>query len=337
MHQHNPVPAISVVMAVYNGEAFIARAIDSILAQTFRDFECIIIDDGSSDTSPDILQTFASNDDRIRIITNTQNIGLTQSLNKGIAHSRGEFIARHDADDVSYPTRFEQQIALLHTSTDLAFVTSDFHIKSDGKQQLFKHAPSQIEQRWLMLFLNHISGHTGVMIRRTVLETVNAYDTTYRYAQDYDLWARIIEKHTFGVIHQALFCMYFHDDNISMRKLDEQQAYALQVSQRQIEALIGTIPQENVKHLFLFWTEHFDVIPNYQSVMRDLVKIWVAFKRYHTPSPAEIKAIKQRMSTYFWRAAQAQTGMRAHYCLLLAMRWSMRRVLHMTIYRLQVT
>ena len=106
MHQ----PKVSVVMSAYNGERYLREAVESILNQTFNDFEFIIIDDGSTNSTGQILSSYAAQDPRIVLIRNRENIGLTKSLNKGLALARGEYIARMDADDVSLPNRFSEQV-----------------------------------------------------------------------------------------------------------------------------------------------------------------------------------------------------------------------------------
>jgi glycosyltransferase involved in cell wall biosynthesis len=111
------MPRISVVMSVYNGEKYLRQAIESILQQTYTDFEFIIIDDGSTDSSREIIQSY--DDKRIRLVINEQNIGLTKSLNKGIRLAKGEFIARMDADDISLPQRFEKQVAYLDSHPEV--------------------------------------------------------------------------------------------------------------------------------------------------------------------------------------------------------------------------
>ena len=113
-------PKISVVMPVLNGEKYLAEAIESILNQTFQDFEFIIVDDGSTDQTPEILRSYANKDSRIQIVTNPINRGIGYSRNRGIALSRGEYIANMDADDLCLPERFEKQVRFLDSHPDIA-------------------------------------------------------------------------------------------------------------------------------------------------------------------------------------------------------------------------
>jgi len=111
MEHVSAVPRVSVAMAVYNGERYLRQAVDSVLAQTFCDFEFLIVDDGSTDSTPEILAGYG--DRRVVVISNSQNVGLTRSLNRCLERARGEYVARMDADDVSMPTRLEKQAAYL--------------------------------------------------------------------------------------------------------------------------------------------------------------------------------------------------------------------------------
>ena len=114
------MPKLSVIMPAYNAEKYIGEAIESILNQTFTDFEFIIIDDGSSDHTADIIKGF--HDERIRFIQNEKNSGVANTLNKGLELSQGEYIARMDADDISLPARFEKQVAFMEANPDVAVV-----------------------------------------------------------------------------------------------------------------------------------------------------------------------------------------------------------------------
>ena len=128
------IPQVSVIMPVYNGGRYLREAVDSILNQTFREFEFIIIDDGSTDDTWSVLTDYAAHDSQVRLIQNEANIGLTRSLNKGLAVSRAALIARQDADDISMPERLARQIAFLemHPEVGLLGTQGDF-IDADGR------------------------------------------------------------------------------------------------------------------------------------------------------------------------------------------------------------
>jgi glycosyltransferase involved in cell wall biosynthesis len=181
------LPVISVVMSVYNGKQFLAKAIESILGQTFRNFEFIIINDGSTDGSSAILEEYAQRDSRIRLI-NRENRGLIASLNEGIASARGEWIARMDADDISLPDRFEKQLAWLQqTGTDVC----GGWVKLTGTwlHRVWRYYGSGDAIRIKLLFGSAFA-HPAVMLRAS-LAKANPYSGSAHYVEDYELWTRL--------------------------------------------------------------------------------------------------------------------------------------------------
>jgi glycosyltransferase involved in cell wall biosynthesis len=182
---------ITVLMAVYNGEYYLRETIDSILNQTFQDFEFLIVNDGSIDSTMEVICSY--NDPRIRLINNEQNLGLTRSLNKGLQLAKGEFIARQDADDISELKRLATQVAFLETHPQVALVGS-WYKEIDAKGSLIGECnlPCDCTQiRWDILFYCPFV-HSAVMFRKqTITEKIGFYDEDFSYAQDYDLWWRI--------------------------------------------------------------------------------------------------------------------------------------------------
>lgn len=185
------MPKITVLMAVYNGEGVVRDALESILGQTFGDFEFLIVDDGSTDGTREAILSYR--DPRIHLIANERNLGLTRSLNRGLALARGEYLARQDADDISEPARFARQVAFLDAHPDVALLGTWFgKIDERGRPIGNRRLPSDSTRlRWCLLFFCPFV-HSAAMFRRSaVLERIGAYDESYAYAQDYDLWGRI--------------------------------------------------------------------------------------------------------------------------------------------------
>lgn len=186
-------PSISVAMSVHNGERFLEEAIRSVRAQTFGDFELLVLDDGSSDGRRAILERHASEDSRIRPIVR-ENRGLIASLNQLLQTARAPLVARMDADDICLPHRFERQIAFFAAHPDYAVVGSAaLDIDVDGAPcPAPDHAPplthdevlAEIERRPPLC-------HPAVMARRAVLLAAGGYHRAYRHCEDYDLWLRI--------------------------------------------------------------------------------------------------------------------------------------------------
>lgn len=187
-------PKVTVLMAVYNGENYLRDAIDSILNQTFQDFEFLILNDGSTDNTQAIIQSY--NNSRIRLVNNEQNLGLSRSLNKGLELAQGKFIARQDADDISEPERLAKQVAFLEMWPEIALVGS-WYKEIDAQGKLIKKGdlPCDYTQiRWHLFFYCPFV-HSAVMLRKlTVLEQVGFYNETLSYSMDYELWLRTAQR-----------------------------------------------------------------------------------------------------------------------------------------------
>lgn len=225
MMEQRARPQVSVVMAVYNGQCYLREAIDSILTQTFIDFEFIIVDDGSTDESAAIVQSI--NDPRIRLISNPSNVGLAESLNRGISAASGALIARQDSDDLSLPSRLEAQARFLEEHPGVGVVgTSCEWIDSEGKP--FKVWPPGSDNPVLQarLLVTCPLVHGSVMFRRQCIDDVGMYDPAKRTGQDYDLWLRIAEKWDLVNLPQVLFQYRWHDQMVSITRRAEQQNHA---------------------------------------------------------------------------------------------------------------
>lgn len=186
-------PKVSVLMCVYNCEKYLREAMDSVLSQTFNDFEFIIINDGSTDNSKSILESYS--DRRIRLFNNS-NKGLTKSLNEGIGYSRGEYIARMDADDISFSERLKKQVDFLESNKDVAMCgTWAEFINTRGEYITDYKTPVSDSDILKELIFHNPFVHPSVMIRKEIFEKVGLYDENFRFAQDYELWTRIVTKY----------------------------------------------------------------------------------------------------------------------------------------------
>lgn len=242
-------PCISVVMSVYNGELYLENAIESILEQTFTDFEFIIVDDNSTDGSWAVLTRFS--DPRVRLVRNQENIGLTRSLNKGLRLAQGIYIARMDADDISLPERFERQTAFFSTFPDIGLLgVAYWNMNSKGeKQNLVRPPTADSVIRWNMLF-GPVLAHPGVMFRRDLIAKVGSYNENTHFAQDYELWSRMANVTKMANLNEP-FLLYRQGDanRISEKHLDEQWDYNCAISARCIGQLLENdmIPMERVR------------------------------------------------------------------------------------------
>ena len=203
-------PAISVVMSVYNSEKYLAEAIDSILNQTFSNFEFIIINDGSTDGSLAIIQSYMKIDKRI-VLIDRENKGLPYSLNEGIAASKGEYIARMDADDISFPERLEKQLAVMESDTDIGVCGAWAYLFRDSlsKNKMIRH-PEDHDSLIIRLLFSVCFIHPVVMIRKSVLSQLDyVYNERFHNSQDYELWSRIVKTTRFYTLQTPL--LYYRD------------------------------------------------------------------------------------------------------------------------------
>lgn len=199
-------------MAVWNGEAFLRQAIKSILDQTFASFECLIINDASTDQTQRIIDSFS--DERIRCYQNSENIGLTKSLNKGLAMARGKYVARLDADDVAHPQRLEEQYALMKDSRFVLVGSAVNVIDKLGTRVGIKRFPTdQLLLKYELLYNNPFV-HSSIFFLREDIIRCGGYDETCRYAQDYELYTRLALTRALSNHDQALVDYRVHAQSI---------------------------------------------------------------------------------------------------------------------------
>lgn len=207
-------------MPVYNAELYIAQAIESIITQTFTDWELILINDGSTDRSEAIISKYKDN--RIYYLKNTENIGLIKTLNRGIDYCGGEYIARMDADDISFCDRLEKQVGFLdkHPSHIMcgtnALVINNFNDVTGRIRNLASNNLLQIN----LLFSDPFV-HPSMMIRRNIL-IENRYDERYKHVEDYELWCRIANLGEIANLKKELFLYRWHNSNVSVLNADTQ-------------------------------------------------------------------------------------------------------------------
>ncbi len=199
-----PRPQVSVVLPVYNCPLYVGGAIESILRQTFEGLELIVIDDGSTDETPSVLERYG--DPRIRLLRQP-NRGLAATLNRGIELARGPFIARQDQDDISYPERLSKQIAYLdrHPRCALVGTWAEIWRENTKTEWQHRHPASDAELKYRLL-LNNPFVHSSVMMRKSALDDVGGYsvDPARQPPEDYELWSRLARKHEVANVPEVL-------------------------------------------------------------------------------------------------------------------------------------
>ncbi|MFH0976551.1 MAG: glycosyltransferase [Spirochaetota bacterium] len=219
-------PKVTVLMSVYNGDRYLREAIESILSQTFTDFEFLIVNDGSTDSSKDIILTY--NDSRIRLIDNGHNLGLTASLNHGLDLAKGEYIARMDADDISLPERLEKQVAFMDANNNIAVCGTCAEIINDKKERVGEFTNPELPDniKTALFFFNPIA-HPTVLMRKNIIIKAGKYNTEYLRTQDYELWIRLfLSGHEFYNLQERLIIYRNHENNITNSDLNNQLFYA---------------------------------------------------------------------------------------------------------------
>ncbi len=219
-------PVISVVMSVYNDKEYLSESVDSILNQTCKNFEFIIVNDGSEDNSLDMLFEYQVRDNRVLII-NQENIGLTRSLNRAIKLAECEYIARQDADDISLPDRFEKQLSYMKNHPEVAVLgcLGDF-FSADGVLRTIKAPAYSRKAIKRHLASRNLFMHGSAMMRKSCLEKVGFYREFFRHAQDYDLWLRLSEHFDIDILSEQLYQYRVTVKAISISQFPVQKQYA---------------------------------------------------------------------------------------------------------------
>lgn len=317
---------ISVLMSVYNSAAYLREAVDSILQQTYPDFEFVIVDDGSTDETAALLDTYT--DSRIVRLRNPQNIGLTRSLNRGLEVLRGDYVARMDADDISAPDRFERQLAYLENhpavglvGCNMASIDADGNPLYNGRPE-FSSGAADGYLRWMLHWANPIP-HVTILARRQLLE---CYNPEYNTVEEFELWTRLIQKTQFARMSEVLVQRRIVDTSVTRTRRPEQIALHCQLVQRELQRLLGKTVSTQVIEAFVRLIGSDSPDPQYFAPAADaLVESYqktLAFRpvvhRSEGLSPAEKYQIQYQIVTYLMQMA---TLGRTLYPL-----WKMREV-----------
>lgn len=227
------MPKLSVVLSVYNGEQFLAQTLDSILGQSFNDFELIAIDDGSSDRTFEILSAYHKTDHRLVLVKNNGNIGIPKSRNHGCNLARGEYIAVSDADDISVQNRFERQVQFLEQYSDIMLVGSSAELINDAGDQIGRvNLPTSPGYLGWLLILRNPFVHSSIMMRRAAGAAVGFYSENTPVALDYDLVTRVSMVFKVANLPEALIQYRVSNASITSTSKPLQDQIATEVMQR---------------------------------------------------------------------------------------------------------
>lgn len=224
-------PIVSVVMPVYNGSRYLREAMDSILNQTFTDFELLVVNDGSTDDSEDIVLSY--NDARICYLKNERNSGICVTLNKGLDNARGKYIARMDCDDVSMPNRLEKQVDYLECHPEVGAIGSDIVTFSEGHSDIYFNFVHDKAECKAGLLIATCFAHPVVMLRSSIVNEHHLrYDDTYRGLEDFELWYRLSKYTELTNLPEALIRYRLHKgqatQNVTKQVSDKEEQFLRQ-------------------------------------------------------------------------------------------------------------
>lgn len=229
-------PKISVIMPVFNHGEYLDESIESIIFQTYKNFEFIIVDDASTDQSSQILKEWMDKDSRIKVITNKENMGLTKSLNRALQIAEGEYIARQDGDDVSLPERFEKQIEFFQAHPEIKILgTFGYIIDKQGNilgKEILATSFQTIKKEFIK---RNPLMHTSVMIKKEIIDKMGGYDETFKTSQDYELWARILRIAKGDNLPLFLVKKRYHINMISIKKDRDQLINTIFIQKRELK------------------------------------------------------------------------------------------------------
>lgn len=292
-------------MAVHNGQPYLMEAVDSILGQSFRDFEFVIVDDASTDGSRDLLAK--SLDERVRLLTNKKQQGLAKSLNIGLAEAKGEYIARMDHDDISLPHRLQRQVAFLdeHAEIDILGCWA----RTIGRQppQTWRYPIQDEEIRSEFMFSSPLV-HSSVMWRRETFEQRQLrYDETTARAQDFELWTRAAEWVKFANLGSVLLHYRVHADQVGNRYTAEQQSVADRIRRQQLDRLgIKVSQSELILHNRISrWEISFDRA-ELSKLESWFLKLRAGNKQSNALPQNSFEAVLERR---WWAACRAHVGL----------------------------
>lgn len=289
------VPLVSIVMSVYNGEKYLDEAITSVLEQNFRNFEFIIIDDGSKDGTSSILQRYAKLDKRI-CVHSQKNLGLIPSLNKGCRLAQGKYVARMDADDINLPERLIKQVHHMEAHSEIGVLgTWVEYIDESGKTYGQWRMPTQPALvGWSLLFGTCLA-HPTVIMRSDVLESLHYYRLEALHVEDYDLWTRASFSTKLANLPEVLLKRRTREDSICSQHLQNQQENVIKVMQTMTERLLNS-PVSSDSLSYLHRTVMGPALTSFEQIetAANLIqRFYRAYTKTHALTQSEGKKVAQ--------------------------------------------
>ena len=264
-------PLVTILMPVYNAERFLKRAIDSILSQTYKNIEFLIIHDGSTDSSLEIIRSYK--DDRIVLVENDKNRGLIYSLNIGLERSKGKYIARMDADDVSFPERIKKQCNFLEKNLNVGILGT--YIQDESKFKVYANSKLNSNELKARVIFNNIFNHPTIMFRNSFLrENKISYNPDYTHAEDYNLWLFSLKQTEFAILNEPLLFYENHQTQVSYIYDQEQKKSLIKTQKEFFKSINLDLNESEIEiHRRLFYQDHLFNLEFLTAAEKWLIKI----------------------------------------------------------------
>ena len=289
-----PPPLVSVVMPVYNGEKYLREAVESILSQTFSDFEFIIVDDASTDSTSEILAEYAALDSRIKVLQNQTNQRPSNSANRAISLARGRYIARMDADDVAFPNRIAEQLRTFEAHPNAVFVGSGYEdIDTEGKStKTTIEGGTMWECAWISLFRMPVVHSTAIIRTDIITDNSLKYDDQYDGAADFEFFHKLL-RYGDGVCTQKKLLKYrTHNENVSTKKNEKQRQSTFKAGIKNTIKIFPNISREELESLYGFLTAHASPRALNKKTLSALDKLEASFIEKFKLDPSQQEIIK---------------------------------------------
>ena len=258
----NIAPKISLIMSVYNGEDYLAETIESVINQTFKEWEFIIINDCSTDKTAEILGKYAALDERIKVHTNETNLRLPSSLNKALSLACGKYIARMDADDICLPSRLQKQYDFMESNSDIDLSSCRFLTLKNGRYASGGcGGKGDFESLKALLLVTNPILHPGIIAKADVIKSLG-YDKNFTCTEDMELWTRfILENKRVEILSDYLMVYRLHDKQITETTLDKQKNEVIKVQRNYLSNLLKPMTEEQEDFYIngVYFRKHTDI------------------------------------------------------------------------------
>lgn len=296
-------PKVSVILPVYNSSRYLRLAINSILSQNLDDFELILVDDASTDSSWEIARSFT--DTRLRCFRNSTNSGIAKTLNYALTHARGKYIGRMDADDISLPERLARQTQFLDTHPEVGLLGSGIRRMNDMGRvtaRMWRYPKGNALLQW-SLFHRCPFAHPTTMIRFSLIDKIGGYPI--QSAEDYALWEQLSWRTELANLPEALLLLRKHKTNITYKSTIPLQQDSARISQQRIQKLLGINVDPEVTAFF--FGKVFQNPNDYSVYSILLLRLYEAFVTKFNLTPVDNVQIRQDIGRLYIKAAFQQT------------------------------